>query len=299
MKVVYKAIPNFVFFMVLTGLMTLLALTPGCLSTSASQNSAPQNPASSGSSKPPKSAVDLGKLKVHSGQVSAVSESEYVLKTQGAPDSDFYEAYFDVPVSLDKPFIIKLEVDYPARDPEDTVEIFIGDNSFGYQPAMSSYWNDYYASLKKQRIKNQSKIEIEDFNFGRNTTLVVNGVDAQFDKDKNYYCQVFMNYLVYDQYTTPYEKNFRFGVKVRSKNGQSKTATVSKVVFLGSKGAAQRSQVLEARHQLFDELAVHIGHLSEYYEYLVKQSKFGGNSIAEIKKNERAHWDERWKQFEN
>ncbi|MDR2442210.1 MAG: hypothetical protein LBE31_01660, partial [Deltaproteobacteria bacterium] len=186
-------------------LIVLLALAAACLPT----EGGPRNtlPASS----PSTAASDAGGLKVHSGEVTKVSDSEYVLRTASNLNGDFYEAYFDFPVSLDQPFIIKLDVDYPASDIEDTVEVFLGDNSFGYQRATAAYWNDFYTSIQKRRLKIQKKMEIEEYNFGQKNTFAINAVDIASENYKNIFYQVFMNYLVSEEYNTPYKKDFRFG----------------------------------------------------------------------------------------
>jgi hypothetical protein len=96
-----------------------------------------------GSSKNAAVASDSTGLRIYSGEATRVSESEYIVTTGPVENGDYYQGYFDVPLSLQEPFVIKLDVDYPAKDMKDVIEFVIGDNIFGYQPATARYWNIY------------------------------------------------------------------------------------------------------------------------------------------------------------
>jgi hypothetical protein len=84
---------------------------------------------------------------------------------------------------------------------------------------------------------------------------------------------------------------------VRSKNGQSKTARVTNLVFLDSPDPLHLGRVRAARAQIFDDLKKYAGWETEFHQLSLKQAVYGGKNRAEILRNEKADIDRRVKKI--
>jgi hypothetical protein len=242
---------------------------------------------------------DPSGMKVYSGQVTRVSQSEYILQTTPSQDGDYCEAFFDFPVSLQEPFVIRLDVDYPAKDSKDTVEFYIGDNIFGYQPATAEYWNIFESWKQKKTLEINNKLKIKEYYFGRTNTFDITGQGLPSTKNKAYYFQIIMNHRETFGYNAYYNKDVRFGARVRSEKGSPKTAKISNLAILSSSDPLHAGRVKAAIVDIKNKHNEEAGSFSEYHDIAFKQSLYGGNSKAEILQKEKEYedkWEKRRKQ---
>lgn len=254
--------------------------------------------AARGSSESLKVPEDSFGLRIYNGDVTRVSESEYIVRTAAVENAEYNQGYFDIPISVQQPFAISFDVDYPGKDIMDTVEIFIGDQILGYKPGTGKYWSIFKDYAYDQRVELKNDIGIEEYNFGQKNTFELSGIGETDTKNKSMYFQIRINHMVHSQYYPPYKKDIRFGVRVRSSKGIPKTAIISNLVILSSDDDLDSGRVQQAIRNTLTNANKYGGPNTEYYELQIKRAKYGGKNKAEILKNEKEYIDKRVREID-
>jgi hypothetical protein len=224
-------------------------------------------------------------LMAYSGNVTQVSGSEYRLQTAAVQGADYYEAYFDIPTSLARPVIISFDLDYPGQSPGDSVEIKLADPVFGYSSSKAEYWINYYDPDEKKYITLSSGFRIQDYVFGKTVHFEIHAEDSKRPRKNEYALFIYGNGIRWATIYTPLQPYYRLGVRVRSASGVVKTARIYNLAFLSSTDDLNLQRVKSAvreTHSKDRELT------EDYHLLLLKQDILGGNTVAEILRNEEA-----------
>ncbi|MDR2349912.1 MAG: hypothetical protein LBF41_04710 [Deltaproteobacteria bacterium] len=222
-------------------------------------------------------------LTVYSGEATRVSNTEYDFRTGPVKDGDFYEAYFDIPATLPRPFIISFDLDYPAQGPNDTVEIKLADPSFGYSTAKGEYWINYYDPDLKKYHTLSSPFRIKDYVFGEKVHLEIHAEDSKRSRKNEYALFIYANGIRWARFYSPERPFYRLGVRVRSAPGVAKSGRIHNLTFLGATDDLNHQRVKTAVRET-DRTDKDL--TEKYHLLLLKQDILGGDTIAEILENE-------------